>query len=395
MVEVIRPAGDISVIVIDDSANSCKKISDCLLKEGYSISCFQNPEDALNTMCEKGADLIILDDIIPICNGFKVLKKLKEKNETRAIPIIFISSLREIEEKSRAISLGADDCIVRPVNEYELLTRVRSLISISALKNEVLNRERLVSIGRLAGGVAHEINNPLTGVMTNLQLLRREVDRFARKFFEGLSEKHRFNNELKEFKSKFYSESGLKSKIDKLVAVAIDGGNRCSKVVGNLLEYSKPVKEDKIVPVQWEDVIEHSLALLRRMADENNISVNKVFEEKIPAVRCCLWEARQIVLSILMNAFQAVSESGEKNVDIRGYTEGRYVVLEIIDSGKGIEEDKVDSAFDFFYTSRSEGEGFGLGLSVVNQIVMKYGGKIGIETSKGKGTTIKVCLFPF
>ncbi len=395
MVEVTKTSEDVSVVVVDDSENSSKKISDSLSPSGYNVRAFREPGKALEFINDNGADLIILDDIIPSMNGFRVLQKLKEKVETRAIPVIFISSLREIEEKAKAISLGADDCIVRPINAYELRTRAESIIGLSSLKKEMLNRERLASIGRLAGGVAHEINNPLTGVIANLQLLRREIDRFGKKIFEELSQKGVKVNDLENLKESFYSEKGLKAKLDKFVDIAIDGGNRCSNVVGNLLEYSKPVKEDKIVAVSWDEVIEKTLPLLKRMKEENNINVTKDLPKDLPAVKGSLWELRQVTVSILMNAFQAVSLSEERNVSIRGYGEGGYVVLEIADSGVGIDEDKVNSVFDFFYTSRPEGEGFGLGLSVVNQIVMKYGGRVGIESSEGRGTTLKISLLPF
>ncbi|RMF94425.1 MAG: hybrid sensor histidine kinase/response regulator [Candidatus Schekmanbacteria bacterium] len=395
MVEVVTPSKDINIVVIDDSEASCRRIKDYSSKDGYDVCTYTDPEKALDAIFEKKPDLIILDDVMPHINGFEILRILKGKDETSAIPIIFISSLREIDERTKAIKLGAEDCIVRPVNERELRVKVRNFLHLNKLKNEILNRERLASIGRLAGGIAHEINNPLTGVITNLQLLKKEIDRFIKKIFHLLEEKSVENEVVQNMKKELLEDNVIKEKLSKYITTAIDGAQRCSNVVSNLLEYSKPVRKEKIVAVEWKDVIESALSLLKKTIDDNNISVNMNFSEKKLCIKCSLWEAKQIAISILMNAVQASSQTRKRTININEYIDGEFIALEVSDSGYGISREKVNSIFDYFYTTRAEGEGFGLGLSVVNQIVMKYGGKLSIETSEGEGTAIRIYLPPY
>ena len=392
MVDIIKSNENISVVVIDDSQSSRERISHILKESGYRILLFSSADEGIGYCERDGADLVILDDIMPDCNGFRALSILKDNVRTRAIPVIFISSLREISERAKAIELGADDCIIRPVSGLELKVRAKNLIGLKALRTEIMHRERLVSIGRLAGGVAHEINNPLTGVIASLQMLERQIPKFYDSLFSELERTGVSGESLEELKNKLSEKGSPGEKIEKYVKLALKGGKRCSKVVGDLLEYSAPAKEEKIVAVRVNELVTKSLNLLKGSLHDEHVELHVEIPEDIPDVKGTWWELQQVLVSLLNNAVQAVKESEQKKVEVKGYVDKGMVMIEITDTGRGIPEKNLSAIFDLFYTTKAEGEGMGLGLSAVNQILMKYGGKISVSSTEEKGSTFRVHL---
>lgn len=180
------------ILVVDDNPQNLRVLTDRLTNEGYSVVQASGGREALAKVASERPDLIVLDMLMPGMDGFEVIKALKADRETVLIPIIAVTALHERTDKIRAIESGADDFITKPPDKVELLTRINSLLRVKQLQDELkaqaealskanrelqeaqtglVRAERLAAIGQVGIAVKHEINNPLTAILGEAQLL--------------------------------------------------------------------------------------------------------------------------------------------------------------------------------------------------------------------------------
>jgi two-component system NtrC family sensor kinase len=223
------------------------------------------------------------------------------------------------------------------------------------LQRQVVVQEKLASIGKLAGGIAHEFNNPLDGVM-----------RYTNLCLEHLKEDEVVRNYLLEIKH---------------------GLNRMATIVKNLLACSRNEFPQRQI-VDIKSALEHSISLKRMELTHKNISVIKNFEEGIPNIPD--FGLERIFTNLFQNAIDAISYGGKITVDAK--CQDNTLIISISDTGIGIPEDSVEKIFEPFYTTKDIGKGCGLGLTVVGEIVKSYNGKIDVSSKKNKGTTFNVTI---
>ncbi len=223
------------------------------------------------------------------------------------------------------------------------------------LKKHIFIQDRLASIGKLAGGIAHEFNNPLDGVLryTNLCLEHLKDDDIVRGY-------------LLEIKY---------------------GLNRMAGIVRNLLSCSRTgiVKNEKI---DLAKALELSLDSLKTELSCKNISVEKSIAKGLPPIIDLGLE--RIFVNLLRNAIDAMDDGGK--ITVSANLEGDLIQIKIVDTGKGIPEQEVEKIFEPFYTTKDLGKGCGLGLTIVYEIVKIYNGSIEVESKPGKNTTFKIIL---
>lgn len=180
------------ILVVDDNPQNLRVLTDRLTSEGYAVCQARSGSEALQMVSSEKPDLVVLDILMPGMDGFEVTTALKSNADTVLIPVVAVTALQAPEDKIRAIELGADDFITKPYNKVELLTRIRSLLRIKQLQDELkaqaaelarantelreaqselVRSERLAAIGQVGIAVKHEINNPLTAILGEAQLL--------------------------------------------------------------------------------------------------------------------------------------------------------------------------------------------------------------------------------
>jgi signal transduction histidine kinase len=224
---------------------------------------------------------------------------------------------------------------------------------------EVLGRtEKMVSIGRLASGVAHEINNPLGGITLC-------------------------------FKNLIESEEMESSKKEELVRAVNDGLHNIKKIVEQLLDFSRATITDK-VPVNVNDLINHLLVLLNYPALKSHIRIVNDLSDDIPEILMDENKMTQVFLNIILNAMHAMDEKGI--ITIKTRRDNGFCEVSINDTGAGIPSGIMPNIFDPFYTTKSVGVGTGLGLSVSKGIVEQHGGTIDVDSEIGVGTTFRIKL---
>jgi two-component system NtrC family sensor kinase len=235
--------------------------------------------------------------------------------------------------------------------------------ALQEAQTQLIQSEKLASLGKLAASVAHEINNPLAGILTYAKLL-------TRRFSGGLNDPTALSSALKSL--------GL---IERETV-------RCTSIVRNLLDFARQ-REPSFQETDLNAVVLEALSLLSNRMSIQGVAVEKRLGE-LPAVKADFGQIRQVFLNIALNGCEAMEKDGSLTVTSRFVPETKTVEVEFLDTGSGIPPDHLTKIFDPFFTSKEKGTG--LGLSVVYGIVSRHNGKVEIKSAVGKGTCVTVRL---
>lgn len=281
------------------------------------------------------------------------------KQDTKKQAIILRTSKgvpEEIKEKERIVLISRKE--LEEKNEK----LAKAYEELESSQKQLIQSEKMATIGTLAGGVAHEINTPLGSILTNTEMLKSEL--------AGEFQKECLN---------LIEASTL----------------RCKTIVEQLLKYSRaPKTELELVDVK--QVVDETCLLLEHNLCENRITVSKEYGEVLK-VEGNANELAQVFTNIIVNAIDAIKKTfdekrREGNIRIGFYREKNTLVIEIKDDGCGIPEKDIGKVFDPFFTAKDVGKGTGLGLSVSQRIIEKHNGKIEVESKVGEGSAFKVKL---
>ena len=247
----------------------------------------------------------------------------------------------------------------------------------------LLQADKLKSVGQLASGITHEINNPLAYITSNVNLLNEyyaTLTRFVAQ--QRLAHEQEVDASMKK-ELALIMEDGpeIFSEID-------EGLARISNIVSNVKRFArKHARQRALSDINQE--IRATLKLVEKQLKRvTHIALDL---ENLPLVSCNVSEIGQVVVNLIMNADQALAESGG-NITISTRPEGRCVIISVSDNGAGIPEDAIDSIFDPFFTTKPVGKGTGLGLSVSYGIIEDHNGKISVSSEVGVGTTFTIVL---
>lgn len=260
---------------------------------------------------------------------------------------------------------------------------------------QLLQSEKMASVGQLAAGVAHEINNPVGFISSNLGTLREYVDELT----QLVELQHQYisqGNPAPETEALHQSLATLRDKIDvefllpdmsDLVNESIDGVKRIKKIVADLSEFSRS-NSDEYEETDINEIIEKTINVAWNEL-KYKVTLQKEFG-LLPAVRCNSGKLAQVFLNLLINASHAIATEGTVTITTR--EDAGYAHISIRDTGSGIAEEKLAKIFDPFFTTKPVGEGTGLGLHIASSVVDAHGGRIEVESELGTGTCFTVVL---
>jgi two-component system NtrC family sensor kinase len=231
----------------------------------------------------------------------------------------------------------------------------------------VLQAEKLASIGKLAAVVAHEINNPLAGILTYTKLLRRWLERGD--WDAARREEVRNSLELIEGESR-----------------------RCGEIVKNLLTFARQSGPMNIERADLNAIVDRVVRLVRHLVELANIQLQLELDANLATVRCDAAAVEQVILALVMNAIDAMPHGGNLWLRSRKDPQGEVVQLAVRDDGVGIAPDALPHLFEPFFTTKERGRGVGLGLAISRSIVEQHGGRIEVESELGRGTAFTVTL---
>jgi two-component system NtrC family sensor kinase len=239
----------------------------------------------------------------------------------------------------------------------DLRERLRIERELREMQQALLQSEKLAAMGRLTSQIAHELNNPIYGIMNTLELLKTEIP--------------------------------PESKRRRILELSLSETQRLAEMLRNMLSFSKP-EEEKRRPIKINELIEGILLVTEKQMKESNIKVETFFDEGIPEVMASTNQMRQVMLNLIKNAKEAMPKGG--TLTVRTNREDSKVLIHIQDTGVGIPEELRDKIFEAFFTTKQKVKGVGLGLSVCYGIIKDHGGEIKVESEVNKGTTFTIHL---
>ncbi|MET3131367.1 two-component system NtrC family sensor kinase [Oxalobacteraceae bacterium GrIS 1.11] len=302
------------------------------------------------------------------------------------------AALRDSRDQleARVASRTADLQMANATLNTEKARQAELIGKLEAAQNQLLQSEKMATIGQLAAGVAHEINNPVSFVNSNLGALQRYTDGMLKLLAAYACVESALNDDMlrdiKQLKQEI-DVAFLSEDIGNLLTESLDGLQRVKNIVQDLKDFSHVDESER----QWADLEAGMESTLRVVWNElkYKAEVRKEYGA-IPQIECLPSQLNQVFMNLLVNASHAIVERGV--ITIRSGHEGDEVWIEVEDSGAGIEPRHLGRIFEPFFTTKPIGKGTGLGLSLSYGIVQKHGGRIEVSSEVGKGSLFKIVL---
>ena len=275
-------------------------------------------------------------------------------------PISYLDRTGRSIEGNLAAAMVYDDkgrevgCVHILIDLSERLEMERQL---RQTQKQLMHSEKLAAMGRLTSQIAHEINNPLYGIMNTLELLKTEIDK---------------NNRRR-----------------KILEMSISETQRLSELLRKMLSFSKPDQEDRR-PLSINNVLEEILLLHEKQLAENSIRIRTSLSGGLAPVYASKSQLRQVFINMIANAMDAMAGGG--TLQIATFTDTNNIQVTIADSGSGIRAEHLDKIFDAFFTTKDSVKGVGLGLSVCYGVINEHNGTISVQSRIGKGTVFTITL---
>ncbi len=275
-----------------------------------------------------------------------------------------LGRLKYVQRAAEGVAKGDYEAIQRMSSEDPISMMMRSAFDnmaaeLDARQEQLIEARKLVSIGTLTSGIAHELNNPLNNVSLTADTLLEELGELDQ-------------DETREMLEDIINETA-----------------RASEVVRNLLDFSR-AEQRPLGRLRMDTVIRQTLKLVGNQLSMSSIQVVEDVPDSLPDIRGDLHYLEQVFINLFLNAEQAMKRGGI--LCISGRSDGERVCVEVTDTGCGMSKDTQSRIFDPFFTTKPVGEGTGLGLSIIYGIIKKHGGSIKVASEEGKGTTFTVCL---
>ncbi|XHX76035.1 MAG: sensor histidine kinase [Stenomitos frigidus ULC029] len=440
------------ILVVDDNPTNLEVLSETLMASGFEVGVATSGEGALQQIAYTPPDLVLLDVMMPGIDGFETCRRLKADSALQAIPVIFMTALSDPVDKVKGLALGAVDYITKPFQQEEVLARVKVQLQLRQLTKvleqqnvqlkqltenleqkveerslalqqaqlQLVQTEKLSSLGQLVAGVAHEINNPVGCIASNVAPAKEYVADITR--LVRLYQQY-YPNPLPAIAAEAEAidlEFALED-LPKILNSMASGATRIRDISVSLRNFSR---SDTATPVlaDLHDGLDSTLLILHhRLKAEGSRPEIKVMKQygDIPLIECYPGQLNQVFMNILGNAIEAleeglinavplldshqISETASFNgapchlkpmIQIQTEMVSPHSVrICIADNGPGIPASVQHRLFDPFFTTKSVGKGTGLGMSISRQIITeKHQGNIHCLSEPGKGAEFIIDL---
>ena len=359
------------VLIAEDDAAAARVLRILLEQAGYRVTVASDGHEAMRILDEQGApDLLLLDWMLPGVSGLEICHQARQRWDELRLPILMVTAKTDPESVYAAFDAGASDYVGKPFRGAELRARIAAHLRTRRLVEErermeahLRERDKLFTLGLLAGGVAHDLNNPLAVISAHAQiLLRRAADQESAEQLRDIVQ-------------------------------AVD---RCSRIVSDMLNFARrhPAEHG---PVDVADVLRATIGLRERKLATSNVDLHVDLPADLPLVAGDWHQLQQVFLNVLMNAEQALRERG-RSLRVRAWTVDEpepSVVVEFWNDGPPIPPDALPHIFDPLFTTKSGDEGTGLGLFICRRIVREHGGWMDARSDEsGTAFTIRLPVYP-
>ena len=357
VVQVVEaPKGAPLLLIVEDNPDLRSQMAEILAPE-YQLVFSENGARALAILEKRSVDVIVSDLVMPGMDGIQLVKELRRRPAASLVPFLLVTAVHDRKTLVGALDAGADDFLVKPFNEAELLGRVRTQLRLRSLARALADTKRDAAVGLMLSSMAHELRNPLNVLMNGMEPLRESI------VAAGLQ------------------DEGVTALVDALD----DAGRRVGGLSEQLLAFRRAAS-DPNARVAVPALIDQSLALLRSRLE--GVALQKEIRYS-GEVRGSGQVLSQVVVNLVENAIQATGGKGPVGIETR--EEADEVVLDVWDSGPGVSAENRDRIFEPFFSTKKPGEGTGLGLAISRQIAEQHGGHLALAQSD-RGARFRLTL---
>ena len=356
-----------TVVVIDDEEDIRDVMAMMLQDSGYITKTASDGIAGVD-LCYKILPQIVITDIrMPGMDGLKVLETLKKNIPD--IEIIVATAFGEMDIAIRALQLDASDFITKPISHeafFMALARAKERFTARRKLKLILHQDKMMSLGRLAASVAHEINNPLSGVLNYIKLMQRIME----KGVLAEDSRKKFINQLELIESEI---------------------SRCTQIVSGLLTFSRK-SEPVFTRIDLKCLLDRCVLLSRHKMELGKIEFKLNISPVLPEINGDFNQLQQCVINLIFNAIDAMPDGGTLELSAQNEPAKGFVTISVKDSGHGITEKDILHIFEPFFTTKKDGYGIGLGLSTVYGIMQRHKGSVEAKSRPGKGSVFMLRL---
>jgi len=416
-----------TILVVDDTPDNIRLLTAILSNQGYEVRKALNGKMALRAVSISCPDLILLDINMPDIDGYQVCEQLKQDPQFRDVPIIFISASDEVSDKIRAFALGAVDYVTKPFEQGEVISRVTNQLRLRSLQielekknkslelamqrvqqtqTELVQQQKMVALGQLVAGIAHEINNPVTFIYGNITYIKsytQDMMRLVRLYRKSVTPSPEIIDLEEEVDLEFLSKD-----LSKLLESVQVGAERIREIVFSLRNFSR-LGESEYKAADIHSGLNSTLMLLeyrlKGSVERSGIKIVRNYGE-LPLIDCHAGKINQVWMNILNNAIEALeakySTENLSNSNPDSFpsitintklTELGQACITIIDNGCGMEESVQQRIFEPFFSAKKFEQAKGLGMTISYGIIVnEHSGDISYTSQPEVGTTVQVFL---
>ena len=371
------PVETIRLLLVDDEDGFRQTIAKRLTKRGLAPDQAADGNECLSILEKKAMDVVVLDVKMPGMSGIEVLRNITDNYPKTAV--ILLTGHATASDGVEGIKSGAFDYLMKPIELEHLFNKIiQAYDKIQRLdaeqkeaqyrkqmEQQMIVTERLASLGTLAAGVAHEINNPLAIIRESAGWMRQL---FAKDELKNIPRHGDFVKAL--------------DKVEKSV-------ERASRITHQLLGFVGK-SESAVTEVNLMELAEEALQLITHEVQNRDIQIIRQMESSLDTIWSDAYQIRQVLLNLLTNAIHAVNFDGTITIAVEDV--GDSQVITVSDSGQGIPRENLDKIFEPFFSTKPPGQGTGLGLFVSRGIIEKLGGTVEISSKIGQGARFCIRL---
>ena len=413
-------SGEYHILIVDDEPVNRRVLLNLLPLKYYRVTPCPSGYHALELLekTDHDFDLILLDVMMPGISGYEVCSKLRERYSMSELPIIFLTAKSQVSDLEDAYNVGGNDYLTKPVAKEELFARIethlallkrnryiekkvilrtkevtqqkqeitRAYEKLKQTQGQLVQSEKMSSLGTLVAGVGHEINNPINFMNSAAHLINKDLTEFQALLQDLAGDDSDDVMPMLNERFNILSEH---------LSTLSDGSERITKIVNNLRTFSRGATSgqdaDSTEALQLSRLasgLKSTLALVKTNY-KTDIEFNCEIQDD-PALPCNSPELNQVFMNLMVNACQAMRDREAASLSITMQQIASELCITVKDTGCGMTQDTMNKIFDPFFTTKPEGEGTGLGMSISYGIIERHKGRIEVSSEVEKGTEIKI-----
>jgi signal transduction histidine kinase len=363
-----------SVLVVDDTPDVIRVIH-LALRNQFRVLAAPDGVKGFELATKHMPSLIITDLMMPEVDGMELTRRLRNDLRTRHIPIVMLTARGHVEDRAQGMDAGINAYLTKPFSAKELLSTVRGLVRIQENNADLVLTHSMDSLQTIAGGLAHEINNPLNYIKSALAMIQSDGEAMLSMARSGGTPDDD-------------SVEPLSSRMMKMFQVADTGLRRIGATVELMQRYSR---EGYSRTLQCTDVYGLARDVVAMLEGTAQRTISMTFEGD-GRMECVPDEVNQVLTNLIQNAIDATASDGTGRVEVRGIEQSGELVISVIDNGHGVRPEVRSKIFTPFYTTKEVGKGMGLGLTIVRRVVASLGGTVHLTSQVGAGSEFTLKL---